>query len=314
MDVGTNGNVRGAHEQRLMALLRELVHELGRADAAEALAVDPRTLATSLKRGRPSRLVRDALERRLGTEPQGQEGQEALAVLAQRVEAVEREAEGRRAGTAAGFKALRDGHVQDLGQLEQRLARLEARLDVREAVEAPGPDGEPEVGGPPSQGSAQGNEGEKAAPQPRPEPEPEPAANKWTPPRRYPDLVTEEPAPDDEQVYGKAWPLVDEWRRLWEAHHRPGKGLEWLRREERILELEVAMLEEHQLTLPPATYPRRGMWRNSQLTWRWKALRKAQRARAWGEVRRWLGRALVAGLLVAAVAFTMLIERASTGG
>ena len=197
---------------------------------------------------------------------------------------------------------------------------------MREAVEAPGPDSESVVADPPSQASAQGREGKRTAPQPRSEPEPEPeprpqpepeskpAVKKWTPPRRYPELVTEEPALDDEQVYGEAWPLVDEWRRLWEAHHRPGKGLEWLRREEHILELEVAMLEEHQLTLPPATYPRRGMWRNSQLTWRWKALQNAQRARAWGEVRRWLRRVLVAGLLVAAAAFTVLIERSSMVG
>ena len=65
MDLATNGNAADPHDQRLMALLRELVHERGRARTAEALAVDPRTLAACLKRGTPSRLMRAALERRL---------------------------------------------------------------------------------------------------------------------------------------------------------------------------------------------------------------------------------------------------------
>ena len=69
MDVATKGNAADLHDQRLMALLRELVHERGRARTAEALAVDPRTLAACLKRGTPSRLVRAALERRLSAGP-----------------------------------------------------------------------------------------------------------------------------------------------------------------------------------------------------------------------------------------------------
>ena len=52
--------------------------------------------------------------------------------------------------------------------------------------------------------------------------------------RRYPDLVTRDPAPDDVEVYGPAWPLVDEWRRLWEVHHSRRWGLSGLMREERI--------------------------------------------------------------------------------
>ena len=38
--------------------------------------------------------------------------------------------------------------------------------------------------------------------------------------RRYPDLVTREPGDDDEQVYGAAWPLIDEWRTLWVGTRR----------------------------------------------------------------------------------------------
>ena len=50
-------------------------------------------------------------------------------------------------------------------------------------------------------------------------------------------------------VYGDAWPLIREWRTLWAVHSPMGKGLAWASRRQRILELEVAMLEEHGLTL-----------------------------------------------------------------
>ena len=32
--------------------------------------------------------------------------------------------------------------------------------------------------------------------------------------REYPDLATREPAPDDEEIFGEAWPLIVEWRGL----------------------------------------------------------------------------------------------------
>ena len=77
--------------------------------------------------------------------------------------------------------------------------------------------------------------------------------------RRHPDLVTAEPDDDDEDVFGDAWPLVDEWRGLWDGHPARGRGLAWVSKRERILEVEVALLEEHGLTLPPETEPLRGL-------------------------------------------------------
>ena len=90
--------------------------------------------------------------------------------------------------------------------------------------------------------------------------------------RRYDDLVTREPADDDEEVYGDAWPLINEWRGLWAVHSPMGKGLAWVSRRERILELEVSLLEEHGLTLPPETAPLRGLDRGEQLNWRQREL------------------------------------------
>ena len=43
--------------------------------------------------------------------------------------------------------------------------------------------------------------------------------------RRYPELVTTAPDADDEEVFGDAWPLVKEWRGLWDGHPGPGQGL-----------------------------------------------------------------------------------------
>ena len=60
---------------------------------------------------------------------------------------------------------------------------------------------------------------------------------------------------------------------------------------ERILEVELAMLEGHGLTLPLV-----GMWRNEQTRWRHDALYDAQRARAKRQLLRWVRRLLTLGL------------------
>ena len=88
----------------------------------------------------------------------------------------------------------------------------------------------------------------------------------------------------------------------------PGKGLPWLKREVRILELEVAMLQEHELTLPPATYPQRGLELHSHLGWRLRALANRRQSRAWATVRLWIRRGVVFGLLLAAALSVMLLS------
>ena len=105
--------------------------------------------------------------------------------------------------------------------------------------------------------------------------------------RRYPELVFMEPAQDDEEVYGGAWPLVKEWREIWKAGHRGmGRSMDWLRTEERVRTLEVALLEEHGLTLPPEKMPLYGLDRRDQLVWRQKAIHDARKALAKAELRR----------------------------
>ena len=58
-------SVEDVHHLRLMALLRELVRNKGVMKATQALSVDYRTLTKSLKDGRLSRRMRQALEKAL---------------------------------------------------------------------------------------------------------------------------------------------------------------------------------------------------------------------------------------------------------
>ena len=111
--------------------------------------------------------------------------------------------------------------------------------------------------------------------------------------------MTLAPAEDDEEVFGEAWPLIVEWRGLKDAHPNEGKGPDWLRAEERFLALELALLEDHGMTLPPARFPLRGFDRNGQVNWRQTALfdtRRAIRQRellnrlSFGLLWRWPGR------------------------
>ena len=114
--------------------------------------------------------------------------------------------------------------------------------------------------------------------------------------RTFPDVVTADPADDDAEVYGEAWPLVAEWRKLQAGHPDGGRSVRWLETEKRILTLELAMLDEHGLTLPPETQPLRGFARKGQTGWRKTALYDTQRALVWAKLRRWVRRFLTLGL------------------
>ena len=111
-----------------------------------------------------------------------------------------------------------------------------------------------------------------------------------------PELVSREPDDDDPEVYGDAWPLVAEWRELRANHPNQGRSLSWLTAHECILVLELAMLEEHELTLPPEKQPVRGLARRDHTRWRWKALYRTQVALRRRKMLRWLRRLLTLGL------------------
>ena len=273
-------SIEDLHHLRLMALLDELVRDKGARKAAADLDVDHRTLAASLESGRLTRRMRVALDRALlaGGGSPAREQQERNDQLAEQLERVEGRVEvvGQDAGqglAAVGdeVKALRDEHGQALQRVESRLAKVEG--GGGDAGEEEGASGD---GGTPNRESSGG-----AQPKRRPRLR-----------REFPELATLEPAEDDEDVFGDAWALVQAWRGLKETHPNRGRGLEWLLEKERLLEVELALLEEHGLTLPPETYPLRGLDRGAQVNWRQKALVDTQKARKKREILLWLRRVL----------------------
>ena len=259
---------------RLTVLLEELVRDQGIMRAAGELNVDHRTLTSGLETGRLSRRLRGALEKALleGGGSPAAEQRERNDQLAGRVEKLEGQVTDMGEEMSRGLAAVQ-GEVKALGNEQgQALQRIESRLAK---VEGSGGDAEEE---------AEGESGSVSKPPQR----------KTKLRREFPELVTVEPAADDEEVFGVAWPLVQEWRELKETHpsRGRGRGLDWLRRQERLLTVELALLEEHGLTLPPETYPLKGLDRGAQVNWRQKALFDTQRARAKREILRWLWRVL----------------------
>ena len=267
---------------RLTVLLEELVRDQGIMRAAGELNVDHRTLTAGLESGRLSRRLRGALEKALleGGGSPAQEQRERNDELAGRVEKLEGQVnemgEEMSRGLAAvqdEVKALRNEHGDAVQRVESRLAKAEG--SGGDAEEDAGSGG----GGAPNRESSGG-----AQPKRRPRLR-----------REFPELATLEPAEDDQDVFGDAWALIREWRELKETHPSRGKGLDWLRRQERLLTVELALLEEHGLTLPPETYPLRGLDRGAQVNWRHKALVDTQRARKKREILLWPLRVLNLG-------------------
>ena len=234
--------VEDVYELRLTALLRQLVRTRGYKGAARVLGVDPRTVTASVKEGM-SRRVRNEVERMLVEKDGGarDELEEAVGEMAEQVGGLKNQVAGLESELREGMEALGQTHAQGLRRLEQRLAQGGGRVA---SVLPPAPVAMPVAK------------------------------------RRFPDLVTVESAGDDEEVFGDAWELVREWRELWDGHPAQGRGLAWVSVRQRILEIEVALLEEHGLTLPPETEPLRGLDRGAQLNWRVKALHDSRKRRA----------------------------------
>ncbi len=250
-------SIENLRELRLRALLNDLVKDLGPGKLAEQFGVDRKTLWRWQRAAElPPRLA-DALERMLL-----ERAVAAMEEEGKRVEALEERVGDLEGQLAAVLAAVNDGvsngakvdnAVADALRREfaQELQRLERRLGRPSPAQGAG-----NAPGGVHQTSRAGSQ------------------------RRHADVVAREPADDDEQVYGAAWPLVEEWRELWARHPPQGRGLAWTARRERILELEIAMLYDHGLTLPPETAPMTGLDRREQWSWRERELARVRRRRA----------------------------------
>ena len=255
--IGKSRRVEDVEHLQLLTLLDEMVRSKGVMRAAGELNVDRRTLNAALREGHLSRRMRGALEKALlegGGSPAAQQRARndeltgRVETVEAQVKAVGENADKGLAEVRDDVEALRNDYARDLQRVESRLARVEGNGGIK------------------GEGGGESGAGGQPAVRPRLR-------------REFPELATLEPADNDEEVFGGAWALVQEWRKLKESHTSRGKGLDWLREEERLLAVELALLEEHGLTLPPETYPLKGLDRGAQVNWRQKALVDTQQAR-----------------------------------
>ena len=224
----TAADAESVRSLRLHELLRELVRDEGRMEAAELLGVNSKTVMRAVESGRLSRRVSDALERlQAGDSPpnadQRRDNREELEKLKQRLGRLERSAEALAEELRGGLEEVRMAVAEQVRGLRAEWGRAQAqergRAGPEEAVRVIGS---------------------------------QPVTARAAAIRRFaPQVVVAEPEDGDEESYGEAWPLVEEWRRLRDGHPHQGKGVSWLVTEERLFALELAMLEEHGLTLPP---------------------------------------------------------------
>jgi len=216
-------------EMRLVALLGDMIDEQGKPGAAETLGVSVRTLGRFEESRRLTRTVAAALEAHLlkGGGSAADRQRRQAADVAERVAALEKALpEGLAALRQEGQSAVSE-QAKALGELERRVAALEAAGGSAAAGNGGTPAG--------SQGPA------KAPPVQRPR-------------RVYPDLVTAEAEPGEELVYGDAaTAVIVQWREARDAVGKPRDALDRLNARQRWYELEIELIEQHELTLPPAT-------------------------------------------------------------
>ncbi len=275
---GDGWDVEKARRHRLSEFLRDLIRQEGKMEAAELLGVNHKTLTRAEESGEMTGRMSDALELLLRRADDAEVARlrEAVRVMEERLAALEG---GGDAPDAEGEGASCRAETGD--RKEANTQAQEKQEDDTKTQAEDGKDGE---------GAGRSESG--AAPQVvrlRP-------VNPDTLQPFDPEIVTVQPADDDVETYGAAWPLVEEWRKLRAGHPNHGSSLSWLTTRERLLVLELAMLEEHGLTLPPEKQPLRGFGRNGQTSWRRTALGDTRKALARRKLLRWVRRILTLGL------------------
>ena len=270
MDGPGDGRGIPLSDSPLLDLLDALVNDLGRVAAAEALGVNYRTLTTCYDSRRVSRRMRRALEEYrdsgvgdgddLASDDAGDVSEELVA-LEERMTVLEKE------NHALGETI--EAQAEQLAHLERQVSALEDGKRQRDKADAVGNDDD--------------------------------RCRGWRPPPRdhgLPDagVVTLEEQPDEEHAFGPAVALVAEWRELRTADGTTGIRIDRAGAVVRRWELEVAMLGDFGLTLPPGTEPLDASRREDHLRWRREALAAARRELSKAKGLRWLRRALTLGV------------------
>ena len=275
-------------DEELLRWAGEIAKARGRVQAARDVGLNYRTLARALDDQTVSRVVREALlaahraESAQGTQAKAETDEE----LAQRLEAAE-------AQLGDTLDALERERERADG-LERRLELLEGRAgepSIERPARAPSteppaerPDTEPRDHEPSTEQEAEAV-GSAA-----------PAAALVSRGAHRAGVVTLEPLDGEQASLGEAAELVCEWRRLRSEEARRGSAVKRARAEERRWELELALIGDRGLALPPETEPLHPSRRDDQLRWRRVTLGRVRAARVRAERLRLLRRVLTLGL------------------
>ena len=264
---GSSRSLDSLRHMRLLALLRDMIEAEGKVQTAAALGVNYRTVSKAVGSGTLTDRMSDALERHLllGGGSAAAQQQDRVDALVERVSALERERRGGLEAVGGEVKAFREEHARSMRHVERRLVRLEAG---RSESETPSPTGA----------------------------ETEPTKRRYVRPRTYPQLVTPEAEPDEDLVYGDAAPVIVEWRRVRAEFLKTRATLDRTEVQEPMLEMEIALVGEHELTLPPASFPWDEFDRRDKVWERTQDLKRVRAERNRALLRRWLRRVLTFGL------------------
>ncbi len=251
----------------LLDLLDALVNDLGKVGAAEALGVNYRTMAACYDSQRVSRRMRRALEEYRDTAVDGGDDpdDEGASDIAERVVSLERR-----------VAALEEELREVIEAQTERSTRLERQAGAPEDEER-------------QQTEADASEAGCGQ------------SEEWSPPSRYhgiPDagVVTLEEQPDEERAFGPAASLVSEWRGLRSGAGDLANRVDRAEAAARRWELEIAMIGDFRLALPPEEAPLDASRREDHLRWRREALEEARRELAGARRLRLLRRMLTLGI------------------
>ena len=269
--VGDGCGAGDADDQPLLDLLDALVNDRGPTGAAEALGVNYRTVSRCQQSRRVTRRMRQVLQEFRDSQGVGGDGP-----------------------SVAGGDGVEDGAGESQHDLVAALER--ENRELRETVEAQAEElealrrrvAEQEERNQP-QGGADAVDGGQGHP------------GDWRPPLRRPGMpdagvVTLEEQPGEEHAFGPAAALVAEWRRVRSVGLVLGSRVDRAVARVRRWELEVEMLRDFQLTLPPETYPLDDARRADNVRWRREALAEARWELGRAKRLRLLRRVLTLGL------------------
>ena len=223
-------SVDSLRELRLLALLGDLMGEQGKTQAAETLGVSPRTLTRFEESRRLTPTLAGALEKHLleGGGSAAATQRHRLGMLEDGQKELEKALSDGLAELGKQGETAREEQARALAELERRVAALET-AGVGASPVSGGPAGGPATAGtPPAQ----------------------------RPRRVYDDVVTADAESGEELVYGDAaTAVIVRWREARDAFSQATDALEILNARQRRVELEIELIQEHELTLPPATRP-----------------------------------------------------------